>query len=156
MQTLRSHIISYNVHSDTRLYYSNWEHQGAIDYILNIVKKNAIPDIIICANDELAMVSCNGLEAQGYKVPQDVMVTGFDNSFFSKTFYPSISSVDQRYDQLGAECANIIKGIFAGDNELKEVVVSSKFCPRESTRELADSDIELIRRYVGKTKSSYV
>ncbi|MCQ2082296.1 MAG: GGDEF domain-containing protein [Lachnospiraceae bacterium] len=137
---------------DTRLYYSNWEHQGAIDYILNIIKKDAIPDIIICANDELAMVSCNELEAHGYQVPQDVMVTGFDNSFFSKIYYPSISSVDQQYDKLGIECANIIKGIFAGDNELKEVVVPSKFCPKESTGELPDSDIELLRSKVGKAE----
>lgn len=138
---------------DTRLYYTNWEHQGAIDYIINIVKKDAIPDIIICANDELAMVSCNELETLGYKVPQDVMVTGFDDSYFSKIFYPSISSVNQRYDQLGVECANIIKNILAGVNdELKEVVVPSVFCPKESTGELPNEDTELIRRKVGKSE----
>lgn len=159
MKVVREYMATKGLHlpetmeeDDTRLYYSNWEHQGAIDYIINIVKKNAIPDIIICANDELAMVSCNELEAHGYKVPQDVMVTGFDNSFFSKIYYPSISSVNQRYDQLGVQCANIIKGIFDGDNELKEVVVSSEFCPKESTGELPDSDIELLRRQVGKTE----
>lgn len=138
---------------DTRLYYTNWEHQGAIDYIINIVKKDAIPDIIICANDELAMVSCNELETLGYKVPQDVMVTGFDDSYFSKIFYPSISSVNQRYDQLGVECANIIKDILAGvKDELKEVVVPSLFCPKESTGELPNEDTELIRRKVGKSE----
>lgn len=159
MKVVREYLLSKGLYfpetmeeDDTRLYYSNWEHQGAIDYIINIVRKNAIPDIIICANDELAMVSCNALEAQGYKVPRDVMVTGFDNSYFSKIFFPSISSVDQRYDQLGAECANIIKGIFAGDNELKEVVVPSQFCPKESTGELPDSDNEMVRRKAGKTE----
>lgn len=159
MKVVKEYMASKGLHlpetmeeDDTRLYYSNWEHQGAIDYVINIVKKNAIPDIIICANDELAMVACNELEVQGYKVPEDVMVTGFDNSYFSKIFYPSISSVDQRYDQLGVACADIIKGIFAGDKEFKEVVIPSKFCPKESTGELPDSDIELIRRKVGKTE----
>lgn len=135
---------------DTRLYYSNWEHQGAIDYINNILAKKAIPEIIICANDELAMVSCNVLEEAGYRIPEDVMVTGFDNSYLAKIYDPSISSVDQRYEQLGVECANIIKGIFAGDTTLKEVVVSSEFCKRESTGSESEEDVAGIRRKVGK------
>lgn len=159
MNTIREVMASRGLHlpdsmeeDDTRLYYSNWEHQGAVDYIINLIKKNAVPEIIICANDELAMVSCNELEAHGYRVPEDVMVTGFDNSYFSKIFDPSISSVDQRYDQLGAECANIIMGIFNGDKELKEKIVTSEFHPRESTRGESDDDVALIRRKVGKTE----
>jgi len=159
MKVVREYMASKGLHlpdteeeDDTRLYYSNWEHQGAVNYILNIVKKKSIPEIIICANDELAMVSCNELEANGYRVPEDVMVTGFDHSYFSKIFYPSISSVDQGYQQLGLECANIIKGIFAGDKELKEVVIPSKFCPMESTGEIIDGATDLIRRKVGKTE----
>lgn len=137
---------------DTRLYYSNWEHQGAVDFIIHLCNKDALPEIIICANDELAMVCCNELEAQGYKVPDDIMVTGFDNSYFSRIFDPSISSVDQCYDQLGAECADIIKGIFRGDTKLREVIIPSCFRPRESTKSAADEDATRIRRIVGKTE----
>lgn len=161
MNTVREVMASRGLHlpdsmeeDDTRLYYSNWEQQGAVDYIINLIKKKALPEVIICANDELAMASCNELEAHGYRVPEDVMVTGFDNSHFSKIFDPSISTVDQRYDQLGAECANIVNGIFEGNKELKEVVVPSAFYPRESTKGVSDSDVNLIRRKVGKTEFS--
>ncbi len=146
------HLPETDEEDDTRLYYSNWEHQGAADYIHNILEKQSIPDIIICANDELAMVSCIELEEAGYRVPEDVYVTGFDNSYYAKIFAPSISSVDQCYSEVGVQCANILKDIFAGNNELKEIVVKSKYCPKESTGAASEEEALVIRRNVGKSE----
>ena len=36
------------------------------------------PDAIICANDAMALTVINVLKEKGYRVPQDVIVTGFD------------------------------------------------------------------------------
>ena len=44
------------------------------------------PEVIICANDAMALSAVIELEKTGKKVPEDVMVTGFDNIYGKKLF----------------------------------------------------------------------
>jgi LacI family transcriptional regulator len=39
-----------------------------------------LPEILVCANDNMASGVIRALEERGYRVPEDVAVTGFDNS----------------------------------------------------------------------------
>ena len=41
--------------------------------------KKPLPDVFLCANDNIAAGLCATAEVRGYKVPQDFKVTGFDN-----------------------------------------------------------------------------
>ena len=38
-----------------------------------------MPDAIVCANDAMALAVISELERSGYRVPEDIIVTGFDN-----------------------------------------------------------------------------
>jgi LacI family transcriptional regulator len=38
-----------------------------------------LPEILICANDNMALGAMKALRERGYRVPEDVAVTGFDN-----------------------------------------------------------------------------
>ncbi|MCR5292360.1 MAG: substrate-binding domain-containing protein [Eubacterium sp.] len=52
-----------------------------------ILKRDVIPDAIICANDIMAINVSAVLQDNGYRVPEDVMVSGFDG--FEEVFYVS-------------------------------------------------------------------
>lgn len=55
-------------------------------------RKEPLPDAIICANDSMALEVSFVLAKEGYKIPEDIIVTGFDGIdqiFFSE---PQISS----------------------------------------------------------------
>ncbi len=43
-----------------------------------LLKRDILPDAIICANDVMAITVSEMLQDAGYKVPEDVIVTGFD------------------------------------------------------------------------------
>lgn len=136
----------------TRTFYSNWELQSAIDYVNIIHDKGCVPEIVICANDELAMTTSNEFERLGYNVPDDVMITGFDNGHFSKIFNPSLSTVDQNFEQIGSKCARLAIDIINGKTDIQHVVVDSKFICRESTKGGSDSESERLRRELGKNE----
>lgn len=51
------------------------------------------PEVIICANDAMALSAVIELEKTGKKVPEDVMVTGFDNIYMARNYFPAITSV---------------------------------------------------------------
>ena len=43
-----------------------------------LLESDEIPDAIICANDIMAINVCDILQNHGYKIPEDVMIAGFD------------------------------------------------------------------------------
>ncbi len=59
-----------------------------------------MPEAIVCANDSMAITVCDVLNKYGYKVPEDVIITGFDG--LERSFYnhPPISTCIPNYDEL--------------------------------------------------------
>lgn len=48
-------------------------------YCMLSAQRNALPDAILCANDEMAFGTIQALTDLGYSVPRDVSVVGFDD-----------------------------------------------------------------------------
>lgn len=51
-----------------------------------------MPDAIVCANDAMAVVACDMLHDAGYRVPEDVIVTGYDGINEGKVYSPVLST----------------------------------------------------------------
>lgn len=57
-----------------------------------------LPDAVICANDTMAITACATLAERGYKVPEDVIVTGFDGIQSGQYNSPSITTCAPNYN----------------------------------------------------------
>lgn len=57
-----------------------------------------MPEAIVCANDAMALVACNILEEAGYRVPEDVIVTGFDSVNDGKYYRPVLATCAPDYE----------------------------------------------------------
>ena len=62
-----------------------------------IADERKLPDAFVCANDEMALGLMDVLLEAGIRIPQDVMVTGFDDLSSAQLSSPRLSSV--RIDQ---------------------------------------------------------
>jgi LacI family transcriptional regulator len=58
-------------------------------------------DSFICGNDELATATIYWLKKNGYKVPSDVAVIGFNNSQSAKYLFPPLASVERKHKEVG-------------------------------------------------------
>lgn len=105
-ETLEAHGCSFG---EENIYYANWEALHIKSYLDENYSddKSKLPDAFVCANDQMAMFVVLFLIQMGYKVPDDVIVTGFDNTREGKLSYPSLASVDQNYKEQGSECAKL-------------------------------------------------
>ncbi len=56
-----------------------------------------LPKAIICANDSMAIVACTMLSENGYSVPEDIIVTGFDGTHASTYNFPTITTCTPDY-----------------------------------------------------------
>ena len=55
--------------------------------------KDLLPDAFVCANDNIAVGVCLAAEESGYKIPNDFLITGFDNENKASFFNPRITTV---------------------------------------------------------------
>ena len=67
-----------------------------------------LPEVFVCANDFVAIDLIRALRKHGFKVPEDVMVTGFDNSAESRIIDPHLTTVDIPSSQIGYLAADLL------------------------------------------------
>lgn len=65
-------------YDDSVIFYGDFWQMPTYNVVDSWVEKDIVPDAVICANDVSAMAVCERLGYHGYKVPDDVLVTGFD------------------------------------------------------------------------------
>ncbi|MGN0674576.1 MAG: EAL domain-containing protein [Oscillospiraceae bacterium] len=88
------------------------------------------PEAVICANDQMAFAVCGVLNEYGYKVPDDVIVTGFDGLRSSKYFSPRLTTCDDNPEGLAELTCEIIERSFESD--ISGMSFKNKFLPRIS------------------------
>ncbi len=133
------------------VFYTKWENAAAERYINNYCRSGKpLPDAIICANDGLAMQTCVTLSENGFTVPDDVIVTGYDYLDDSQIFDPSIASVDQCFTEMGAACGKLWLDIISGKNKSDSLVIPCKFIPGDSCNCYEVRNSDNMRRRIGR------
>lgn len=59
------------------------------------------PDAVVCGNDIMAISLCENLKKYGYRIPEDIAVTGFDGSVDAFVNSPSVTTVSSTETILG-------------------------------------------------------
>ncbi len=118
--------------TDDNVVYSNWEFSKAAEIAHDFAQRNELPDAFICANDEIAMVMLTTFEDYGISVPDDVLITGFDNLPEAPLFYPSITTIEPDARLHGQICARTMTDLLNGHKTDNPIKLPSRFIPRES------------------------
>jgi LacI family transcriptional regulator len=93
----------------------------------------ALPDVIMCANDQTAIGVLYALAEHGIRVPEDVAVTGFDDIPVARHLRPRLTTVRQPIQQLGATAFEMIYGLISGDRPAeREIVLPTALVRRSS------------------------
>jgi LacI family repressor for deo operon, udp, cdd, tsx, nupC, and nupG len=95
------------------------------------------PTAIFCFSDEIAMGCMYTLRQHGFRVPEDVSIIGFDDIPFAKYMAPSLTTVAQPQDEIGAACATMLLDLIDGRKPEKlHNILPHKLVVRDSTRKL--------------------
>ncbi len=82
--------------------------EGGLAAGLAIAKLAPRPTAVVAVNDLTAVGVIKGLLKAGCRVPQDISVTGFDNTRLAEYSNPSITTVDVHRDMLGRMAADAL------------------------------------------------
>lgn len=116
------------------------------------------PRAIFCANDYMAFAACSELKEQGYSVPEDVIVTGFDGVPAAEYFSPQLTTCSEDTEKLAQMTVDVVNK--AVDEQLppedliygyKAVISESCGCKRLSDASFRDTALDL-QYTIGETE----
>lgn len=124
-----------NIEIDTDLVFLNSiKVRSGYEGVLEFINKSKKFEGIVCASDDIAMGAINALRDNGYDVPKDVSVVGFNDSFAASIFYPKITTVSQpTYDMGSVAMRMLIKILNKHELDESEFVLDHELVERDST-----------------------
>jgi len=116
-----------------RIYYGDFrapEGRAAVDYFLRYAPE--MPEAIICANDVMAAAAIDRLAEEGYCVPEDIAVSGFDHSFDRYDYRIELTTVSRPLKHSGQLACRMLRDHFSGKDKERSVILDMKPCFSES------------------------
>lgn len=84
--------------------------------IRRLMDADPSPTAVFVSNDYMAMGAIRALQEDGYDVPGDISLVGFDNLPSAEHFTPSLSTVDARMVDLGTEAISMLMELTDDEN----------------------------------------
>lgn len=117
----------------SRVSYGNYWTFYAVEYAKKLVDSGDIPEAIVCANDCMAIAVCDYLMKNGIRVPEDVIITGYDAIDEGKIHAPQLATVNTNSDILGMNAVQVADKLIHGlscdaDTLVKGTIIPSQTC----------------------------
>lgn len=90
------------------------------------------PEAIVCANDVMATTICDILIEKGYRIPEDVMVSGYDDTLEGRLYSPRLITVRSRSKDIGEEACRMLWDMMAGKSIEREHFLPDEVILNES------------------------
>lgn len=92
------------------------------------------PTAIFCMNDEMAIGAMHWVHHEGFRVPEDISIAGFDNIEFASFTEPPLTTVDQPAVDIGKQAMyTLFQLMNGGDVTSYRVMMSFNVIERGST-----------------------
>lgn len=106
----------------------------AINHLEKYFEKNTKIkfDAIVCLNDEIATACIHFFSQKGIKIPEKVLITGFDDETRDSIIYPALTSINQNIFNQGYEAAKIILETINGTKKHTHKIIKSHVAYRQS------------------------
>ena len=88
--------------------------------IRRMVSEGCLMDGIVCYNDQIAMKVIQALNDEKLKVPDDVSVTGYDNSYMATSSGMRLTTIVHPQEKLGEMAAELLLKLIQSQEEYKE------------------------------------
>lgn len=110
-----------------RIGYGNFWEGPTAEVMEKFLSSGKKIDAIICANDFMAMEACRILRERGIRVPEDIIVSGFDGVEIEQYHYPRLTTAYHDTEEMCAVIANIVEDSCSNLPIKEEYYIGCKF-----------------------------
>lgn len=93
-------------------------------------------DAVVCYNDQTAQLVVRALREEGFRIPQDIAVTGYDNSSLANMDGLHLTTIDHPQEKLGAMAAQLLLSMIqnGGREEGERVLIQPRLVEGNSSQ----------------------
>jgi DNA-binding LacI/PurR family transcriptional regulator/signal transduction histidine kinase/ActR/RegA family two-component response regulator len=102
------------------------------DAVCQLLEQGTKLEVIVCANDDMALGALDAVTAAGLHCPKDVVITGFDDAASARFSNPPLTTVRQPAAQLGSIAVDYIVGVLDGEASCDTITHPTELIVRES------------------------
>ena len=88
--------------------------EGGMRAIRMLMDQNSCFDGVICGEDETAVGVVKALKNAGVLVPDDVAVSGYDNSIYARMCEPALTSIENTPQKVALACVRLLEAMMDG------------------------------------------
>lgn len=101
-----------------------------------LLEQGQSADGVVCYNDQTAIQIMGMLKEMGYRVPEDILVTGYDNSLYARHGEIALTTIAHPQEKLGEMAAELllekIRGVPEEESQVPRII-EAELIIRESS-----------------------
>ena len=120
--------------ADVDILKSDWTSAGGESAMrARLARDEPLPEVFACANDQTAVGVIYALHAAGVRVPEDILVTGFDDITLTRYFKPPLTTIRQSGSLLGEVAVDaLVATLDNSEPAERTIVLPTELVVRES------------------------
>lgn len=112
--------------------YADFTTAGGEKAMRRLLERGEQFDAVFFANDQMAIGGYAALRDAGRRIPEDVAVVGFDDSYFSVSADPALTTVRQPMVDMGAEMARVLVRLIEHEPAQQVTMLKTRLVVRDS------------------------
>lgn len=130
VETLKLHDIP---DAEARVFPCTYGLEGGLEAAGRMMELAVPFDAVVCGEDITAIGIMKGLKRNGIRIPQEVSITGCNNSPDSLICEPELTTLDNKPELLGGMCAQLLQDVLDGKHPDMEVAIQPELLVRGTT-----------------------
>ena len=90
-------------------------------------------DGVVAPNDHSAIGMLQTFREQGYRVPEDISVIGFDDVPEAEFAIPALTTIHQQTEEMGRQAVRLVNRLLEGERDVEDVRLDVSIVTRAST-----------------------
>lgn len=121
---------------DITVIHSDLTAKGGYQQFLKFIKQNKNFDGVFCSNDAMAFGAMRACFDSGIRVPDDLLIIGYDNSSMDDIYIPRLTSINQNLNMIGKLSIETMIQLINGKTQIQHLSITPNIVIRESTTKL--------------------
>ncbi len=111
----------------------NYEMESGFAAMRRLLALACPPTAVFCSNDEMAVGAMKAVAERGFRVPEDVSVTGFDDNLFSGFITPALTTVKRPIEKISAAGAEkLLQRLEQNESAAETIYMNTELIVRQS------------------------
>ncbi|WP_052284264.1 LacI family DNA-binding transcriptional regulator [Kluyvera genomosp. 1] len=144
LNTWRDTLASYQL-NPLAVHYGQWDAQSGYLATLQMLRETPQATALLIANDQMALGALSALHQQKRKIPQDISLIGYDDTYESAFFEPALTTVAIDFDLQGKMAVQqLLQSAESPLSSRASTILPSRLVVRNSAGPLNNPETDLL------------